>query len=784
MSGSTQQKVFEIKNFKGINLYNGGTAIAPDEFTILKNVRTDDGVIKADRVDALISMPVPKVLSNTDTYNDIATPWAATSAYAASTEIAFPIGSAVNGDCFSVLAPFAISGGVPTGNVWLSATIYSSLVTGTSGINNISIPGASLGYVVTGTSTSGISGSLYVPQEIMVNGLTGASADGLYIAIRGSGGTGVNQNTAVGAYLTTATAGKSWDAINYPWSCVVLRHTLTGGHVLNICPINIFSETKINSAYEAYATGNVNGIHMFAGSGVAENQPFSRLTIPSGLLASTDTYSSFFHSVASGAASGYGAYNINDVVRVTATGTGVGGVPNAFFNVSKYPDFNIIEVSATNVNPVERQTYGVISLTHPNQKNGIVLDYDANITNGGNILARSKRKNSYCYFNGYLVASRQGAPVAYQLNTSFLTSPYAIKIQPLVTPTFNCPLGVLSYNNFLMFYNVRNAADEVCLPHRMYFSTAGAVDGFSSSQYENLSDGKPVLWIEEWFGSLIIFFADHIKRYTGTPGNAVLETIFYVGVPCGEMVCKTPKGIFFLSSEGLYLYNGSFQRVEDKSTYFDNANFTNALEDGWMAYDYIYEDLLFYPGNASQVNVFNTRKMLFRQLDYSVSGQDYPSAANGIRIFNYYDNLNMKTAISFPGIAHVKELYGSKAVSPQSGIKYKLPTIQSGFIDVDPVYEQKRFDCCVLDVEDDGSNGSNSIVVTFYFDDNTSIISSSTSITDYPNTKSVLSLKFRIDKQARLIKYKIVGNSGTLAQDSGQLIIYKIKFIYDPITIK
>jgi hypothetical protein len=763
--GTTVQRVYEISDFKGLNLHDEARKIEPGQFTVLTNASTDNNSIKADAIDALISMPVPKILSNAFCNHFFYTPWIPTSAYAASTEFAYHIPSGINetlhpGDSVNVLVPFTCSV-LATGTDFMSATLYNTDASGNPGLN-ISINAAGLGYVATASAalTNQLS-DFYVSKELMM--ISSASVNDWWVGLKGSGVVNASkQIPRFSAKQTTSTASKNWQDVSGMnwWGCIISRHTLTGGHVLNIYPFISSNESQQFSASVPTATGNKNVYARDLDTGAGDFQPFSRLYVDK-----EPNYKSVFDSIGGTSfVSGTGAYGVNSLVQATATGN---------ISINKYFDFNVVEVSAMALGGNESSTRGIQSFTSPENRNGIIFDYGNDFIYGTSpsayAVGKYRRKSSYCFFNGYFVPARMGQLCAYQFNSAMPMGgnlQYCLNVQPLVTPTFNSPKGVISYNNFLMYYNVKGIASGNNLQHRMYFSTAGMVDAFSSNQYENLSDGEEALHIEEWYGSLLVFFADRVKRYTGTPGNATLETVFYRGVSCAEMVCKTGRGIFFVSTDGLYLYNGTFNRIMDWSTKFDQANSRNIQEDGWLEFNDKQQELYFYPGYDSVVNVWNAKHNFFRQKDYTTA-----VCTGGMRFFKYYHNMDLKTAISYPGITHVSQV--------EAGTTYRAARAKSGWIDVsegqgNTSYEKKHFDRAIIEYN---ACQSGYFDFTVHFDDGQSKVFSGINLAGI--TPGIVSYQVPLDYDAKLIQYEI-----NCPEQSEQMSIHKIKIYFSDTILK
>jgi len=676
MAGSTSQRVYEISDFKGLNLHDEARKIAPGEFTSLINASTDNNAIKADAVDALINMPVPVQLINTMGDTRYEFPWLGATAtatwdipvaiylsgYYNGDESTYPSGQGYGG-VISVLAPFYLSASSTSASqAFWKVGVFPNNASGSpsgtpfaSGADFFTYKDYQNSNALVGTAT----GYVYQNQcrSVWEAFAIYSQPSGVWVEFQGVKGLAGSGVATAGITAKSYTSASGWATTNTRWSCVISKYSNSNsGHVLNIIPM--INQSNDRAFFAVGAGGN-------------------SYTITSAPGVSADICSfGRFRFNGSTVKSGFKVGGVGTIGQVNQqTPYGVTGL------LQEYADFNLI------------QNNSMISFSAPENSNGMLIDYFNDgipkYTYTGS-QDKYKRKIASCYFNGYVVYARNGKPLnaillSNNLNNNFETTTYT----QLSTPTFYNPRGVISYNNFLMFYNVVNNSDDSSLKHRMYFSTAGMVDAFASNQYENLSDGQEILWIEEWYGSLIVFFADRIKRYTGTPGNATLETIFYRGVSCAEVVCKTGRGIFFVSTDGLYLYNGTFQRIMDWSTKFDQANSKSLKEDGWLEFNDKSQELYFYPGYNSVVNVWNAKHNFFRQKDYTSA-----VCSAGMRFFKYYHNMDLKTAISYPSITHVSQV--------EAGTTYQAINVQSGWIDVsegqgNSNYEQKRFDRCIIE---------------------------------------------------------------------------------------
>lgn len=754
MSGQQSEQVFELSAWSGVNLHDDARMLQPGQFTELTNASTDNQSIKADEVDSLISMPVPEIMLLNIIGVTNGPSWIPNSASAsASNKIGINLDRTYNrlyfGDSVCTLVPFNLTSAV-TGTDFYTVSFYRNVANSPSGV--VSQLGVGLGYLASSSAAAtGSNNIFYLNKETLINDVSASSWDH-FAVFKGMWASSSDSPTGqISLASSSASAGDNWGSGSYGGfapSCIIFKHTQTGGHVLNVIPfmasMSQDKETMGTYAASAFPTTNDQYELFYNGAamGAVDVPPFCRIYNS----IETSYKGSFLGKGANYASAAAGCYGLNRFTEVTAQGI----TANAY----KYLDFNVVEVS------------GIASLTSPEERNGIGLDYVgtdklAPNVNGG--FLKYRRKMSSCFFNGYLVMAKQGTGVcAFEfVNKVALNTYYPIKLTPLYTSTFYSPRGVISYNNYLMFYNVYNRSDDTPLPHRVYFSLAGMVDSFSSSQYENISDGEEILWAEEWQGSLIFFFQDKIKKYTGVPGAATLETIMYSGVSCAEMVCKTGRGIFFLAKDGLYLYNGSFMRIVDILTYFDQADQKAALEDGWMEFDDKEQELLFYPGNSSYINVWNAKHNFFRRMDYSGA-----SVTSGIRLFKYYHNNDLKLAISYPGITHVSKVKG--------GTTYKAATINSGYIDVDPSYEIKRYDRAIIEYKASTSFGT--FDITFTFDNG-----KTASMTKIPikSTKVYETVHVPLGIQAKLISYRITSPAQT-----AQLNISRVKIVYSQEMIK
>jgi hypothetical protein len=688
--------IYELSAWGGLNLRDDSSKINPGEFVTLTNASTVEGLIKVDAVDALINMPVAKnIYKNLNSLN-YENPWpylANAGGIITAVCLQDTAPSLASGDAVGIMIPFTML------SSWAGGAIPAS---GLFGINDFyvfkahsaasGIPGAGIGYNYFAAGLGFISAatgltarrSFYSSREVLVtqSASAGSGASGWWVGIAGdrTSGTGPSSFTIVAtAVASTSGNSASWSTISAQnFSCIIYKHSLSGGHVLSIIPINIAVEDKKFGVSGISTGNNAYSISGYVVSATNDKNSFSRIynseepTYKAGFMANA--------AGASGVATSNGAFPINRFIGVTGSGT-----------IYQHSDFNVVEVND-----------GIVSFSCPESQNGIGFDYDDDQLIDSyqeltyQAYSKYRRKKSGCFYNGYYVPARNGACVAIELNRSMnvsstITKDYGLKLITLNT-TFNNPRGVVSYNNYLIFYNVINS-DGTRLSHRMYFNQAGIVDSFSSSQYENLSDGEEILWMEEWYGSLIVFFPTKVKRYTGTPGNASLETIFYKGVYNAESVCKTSKGIMFLSNDGLYIYNGTISPLEDLSKKFLEADSRSVSEDGWMEFNEKTGDLYFYSGYSNLVNVWNSNKNTFRQKDYTSA-----VCSAGMRFFKYYDNKDLKFAVSYPSIAHVSEM--------EKGTTYRAATAKSGWIDVNGQYENKRFDRAILEFKgtDSGTN--------------------------------------------------------------------------------
>jgi hypothetical protein len=747
MSGTTSMQIFEINAFGGLNLQSDSRKIKAGEFTSLINANVEDGSIKADAVDSLLAMPISKVLYNGIGSLNYEHPWRPGASGGNNQYATFFNESLATGDNIEVAIPFYLSGIASAdlataNNEWIglsiynytSATIPSARID--AGIGQI----AGFGYCEFTTGVAGYgSGSFYVTH----NALIASAATGFCAIInRTPSASGYNGIIDSSAYVTqkystagVVTATAAWVTNNTPWSCVIVKNTFSGGHVLNIYPFITVNETRnIKLSYAAASANHSYYDNLASG----DQMVFSRLWVPD----EPNYKNSFFCS-----GNALSRYQLNRFTEVASTNT------NRDATISN--DFNLIEASG-----------GARYISVPETKNSILVDFDPGyFTNYFTAYRKLPRKSSHCVFQDYLIIIRNGAICAYKFNVPM--SSYAMNVVPLSTPTFTAPRGVITYNNYLIFYNVIGLTGNL-RRHRMYFSAAGQVDSFSTTQYENLSDGKEILWIEKWYGSLIIFFADEIKRYTGTPGNASLETIFYKGVSCGEMVCKTGRGIFFLSNDGLYVFDGSFTKVTDLSQTFDFANIQYAQQDGWMEFNNKKQELYFYPGYDSKINIWNAQNNYFRQKDYTTA-----VCSAGMRLFNYYDNADLKTAISYPSITHISKIEG--------GSTYQPVTAQSGWIDPSEGktgYDQKHFDSAIIEYKQASAAGTfDAYIYTDDLDDSTP--AASASATSLSGSGSFGSLKLPINRDAKLFRYKLISPA-----QNAQLNVSKIKILYNDTILK
>ncbi len=717
-------QIFEINVFGGLNLKNDSRKIAPGEFTTLKNAYTKEGAIKADAVDALISMPVPVTLANhIGAYaKEVALGSAATSATGVTAAI-YITGNFVSGDVIHFGVPRKVGSGTNGSQVLSSVGLYNGTTAGPSA----SIDSGYLNIVSINTLVSASaapSGVVYEFYEAMVTGATSA------MWIRVNGPTAIACGTSPTA--STMVCGASGWASGSRFSCVVYKDSISAaGHVLNIVPV-VMSNDQTRTQVDT-----VSGSNQITFPGWKEYY-FSR-TFVSGCA----PYNSFFSLAYNGPGGNY----TNSLAGISLI--------NA--DSKRYSDLNFIQADK------------IFAFTHNESQNSVAVDhnhYQDSTYDLQHSTMRPTNKRSACFFNGYFIPARNGPLVAYKtavaLGNGADPATRALVEFPLRTPTFENPRIILNYNNYLMVFNVK---DEM---HRMYFSTAGAIDGFSATQKENMSDGEEVLWAEEWFGSIILFFSSKIKRYTGTPGNASLETIFYKGVPSAEVVCKTGNGIFFLTNDGLYVYNGSFAPVKDLSTKFDLANFDNVNQDGWLEYNGKKQELYFYEGHSSLINIWNTEYNYFRQKDYTTA-----VCTGEMRLFKYTDNMNLKNAISYPSITHVSEI--------EAGTTYQPVTAESGWIDPSEGktgYDQKHFDSAIIEYKQASAAGTfDAYIYTDDLDDSTP--AASASATSLSGSGSFGSLKLPINRDAKLFRYKLISPA-----QNAQLNVSKIKILYNDTILK
>ena len=747
MSGTTPMQVVELTKFTGINLSDSSRSITPDQFVQLTNFNTDKNSIQQDFADAVLDMPVPKTMYNSigDYYSEVAISgtWLATGGYAPAWTIGIP--SAITaGDMISYIVPrtkdvtgaSATAGYYRSGNFivykGLSATASPGPDTGLRLDNDIKYHN----FLPFGSATSAEpTGVMYEIYDSMIfyGGFSAATAWYVFNGLTATAGT-ADAGSASGMSATAGSGlGGTFSTTANRWACCITKNSesSSGGHVLNIYPIVTNSELAqrrvvgydaSSSRYQLLASKKI---------------PFSRMYHP-GDIGKKSIYPYTLS----------GSYLwTNNIANIPASATAL--------TASFYPDFNIVEAG------------NYFFLTNPNNRNCQILDFNRTNESSSNSTypqQRFNRKRTACYFNGYIVVARNGFPVSLKLSAALETTvgyPFGnwqtevLSSCPVANPKF-----VVAYNNYLMFFNVRLLQDVNTLhPHRGYFSKAGTVNdwgGISTTQFENMSDGEEIIGVEEWFGSLIIFFPSKIKRYTGTPGNASLETIFYRGPVGTECIYKTGRGIFFVSTDGLYLYNGSFNRIGDSSTKFDQVNVVNANIDGWLSFNSKDQELYFYPGYSQYIHVWNAEKNFFRTLDYAGYG-----VTGGLRTFEYYDNLDLKAAISYPGITHVSKIFGGTTCKPA--------TAQSGWLDLDPSHIQKRFDRCAIDYYGTSAFGTFDFTVTF--DDG-----ATAGVTQIPlSGTGIKTFQLPLNRQAKLVQHTIVAPAQT-----AQTTINSIKYFFTP----
>lgn len=330
------------------------------------------------------------------------------------------------------------------------------------------------------------------------------------------------------------------------------------------------------------------------------------------------------------------------------------------------------------------------------------------------------------------------------------------------------PMYVMDFGNHLIYF--RNAD----YPFRMWYGIAGQIDSFNAD--ENLSQAEPILSVEKYGNEFLVFFASEIKKYSGVPRYAVLSRVKDTGVLNSRFVKPANNGVFILSTDGFWFFNGVFNQVLDKPSILQN----NKQRYLCQASDYtIHQPRLIHFPNIHSVGLVFQR--------YSTN----PYNHTAIWLYDYWtgdwNRYYMITSGSYGGTFQMSAIPyettwiydGSyKGLMLESDSKFSPFIVETGWIDVDSRMDKKRF--LHFTMEATNPAASQIISVTIDYDNGVSYTFDSV---DLRVTDGGVYTKIEKMVPATASRFKILvscNTTGTPAPTNEQVKIHKFNMFYEP----
>lgn len=408
---------------------------------------------------------------------------------------------------------------------------------------------------------------------------------------------------------------------------------------------------------------------------------------------------------------------------------------------------------------------GIIAATAKNSSNCVPIMCQNFEIVGNSLIAPSGEKPwrtlDIEYFNGALVVSGFGVdlyrrnPCYYQLastqtatgfgypNTSFTYSTGVATGYDTADTLPEYPRGVFVYNNTIVFYRTPAA------PYRVHYSIPGEFAGFTSTDFLNITNGDEIIKAQVTKNRLLFGTHEAIYLLNGVMGfNASLQQIKSTGLLSKDAMINIPGGTAMALSDGIFLYNGSWNFVEDKlGLYTDNV------------FDSTISGLRSTYGN----NLKFTHIPRWKEIAVTLEGH------SGILVFNYQngstyylnpDSPEIELMGNYPDLVHPNMLWYQSGVCRgfelDSTSSYGL-NLTGGWIDVDPEVDKKQFKTITLQLQEQAEDDSMTVRVTT---DEGHQKETVFNFNDYADN-NVSRLKFDINMSARLIKIDIFNNSAT-----------------------
>jgi hypothetical protein len=263
-------------------------------------------------------------------------------------------------------------------------------------------------------------------------------------------------------------------------------------------------------------------------------------------------------------------------------------------------------------------------------------------------------------------------------------------------------------------------------PFRMWYGNPGEIDSFNA--LENVSQAESILGTRILGNELLIFFANKIRRFSGVPRYGSITTIKETGIENSRFVTKANGGLFILSTDGLWFYNGGFSLIPDKSKIF-----TQVIGSGNVplssSSDYaMYQSRLIHVPNMHCIGI--VRQDFDRYAQYahtSIWFYDYWTE----QWFEYY-NQTLTQVGTFPmSIFRTDSVWVrdplQSANGPDGGFmmenvnNFSPFSFETGWIDPQPGLDKKRFLHFVLEGTRMSSGFAPEITILLTFDDGSTI---------------------------------------------------------------